>query len=459
MMNDRQLIEMGAQALAARHGFADWKDMRQRDLEYLCDRIEERSGILISLSTIKRIMGGQYNRLPQTATLNAISVYLGYADWQAFRATKMVDAGITERGQSETTNWGISETANGAANGATKEATNVGKTKMAGEASAFKAGRKRRFSRQEIVAAVFVFGVILLLSWDFFAASSVRTGSRVTFSVRKTTQNNVPNTVVFTYDLHGVAGDSFFIQQSWDRNRRVRIDKNSHTLTDIYYEPGFHVAKLIADDRIIKTVDVSIPTDNWFFCSKEMLFKGQPDYIQTDSPIRNGILGLDRQTLVANRIDPEKPQVYLASLFPAVIGADADNFRLTARIRMKELRNTGCPFIMPEVFCQHGFTYCIFTTPGCTGEVSAEFGDQLLSGRHNDLSWLGLDVRRWHRLDVVNRQRRVTVSIDGKPVVTKDYTASAGLITGLGFHSNGLVEADSIRLAGLDGKVVYSLLK
>ncbi|MEI9809516.1 MAG: hypothetical protein WDO16_17520 [Bacteroidota bacterium] len=43
--------------------------------------------------------------------------------------------------------------------------------------------------------------------------------------------------------------DSFFIQQSWDKNRRVKIDKHSHTLTDIYYEPGYHIAKLIATTK------------------------------------------------------------------------------------------------------------------------------------------------------------------------------------------------------------------
>jgi hypothetical protein len=40
-------------------------------------------------------------------------------------------------------------------------------------------------------------------------------------------------------------------------------------------------------------------------------------------------------------------------------------------------------------------------------------------------------------------------------VMTKTYSVSAGLIAGLGFHSNGLCQADSVRLAGLDGKVVY----
>jgi hypothetical protein len=110
---------------------------------------------------------------------------------------------------------------------------------------------------------------------------------------------------------------------------------------------------------------------------------------------------------------------------------------------------------MSEVYCQHGFMYCMYTVPGCTGGISAQFGDEVIDGRDNDLSSLAFDIRLWHALDIRVQQRRVTVSVDEKPVMTTTYPASSGLITGLGFHSNGLCEVDSIRLAGLDGKAVY----
>jgi hypothetical protein len=407
-MTDRELIELGARELAARQGFAAAGDMRQRDLEYLCERIEESSGILISLSTIKRILNGQYNRLPQVATLNALSVYLGYVDWPAFKAAKGTAA------KKHPLPW----------------------------------------RRSLIGASIILLLLIALLSWNYLSRSSAAAGT-ASFTVRRTTPNAIPNTVVFAYDIDHLRGDSFFIQQSWDRNRRVRVYKNNHTLTDIYYEPGYHTAKLFANDRIVKTIDVSIPTDNWFFYSKESLVRGLPAYIHTDTPIRNGVLSLDRQALLASKIDPNNPQVYLYTFFPSKIEADADNFRLTARIKMTDMRNTACPWIMPEIYCQKGFMYCALTMPGCTGGISAQFGDRAIDGKKNDLSPLACDVHQWHRLDIVNRQRQVTIAIDGKAVMTKTYSVSAGLITGLGFHSNGLCQADSIRLAGLEGKVVY----
>jgi hypothetical protein len=426
-MTDRELIELGASELAARHGFTSYKDMRQRDLDYLCERIEESSGILISLSTIKRILNGQYNRLPQVATLNALSVYLGYADWQAFKAAK----GKIVRAQP---------------------------VPPAPNPKPFVEKRQPPLRRSPLpIGAGIVVVLFIILSWSYFSRSAKAgdDAGAAAFTVRKTTQNAIPNTVVFTYDVDRLRGDSFFIQQSWDKNRRVRVYKNSHTLTDIYFEPGYHVAKLFVDDHIVKTIDVSIPTDKWFFYSKESLVRGQPAYIHTDTPIHGGILGLDRQTLVASKIDPDKPRVYLYTFFPTNIAADADNFRLTARIRMTEVRNTACPWIMPEIYCQKGFMYCTLTMPGCTGGISAQFGNQVIDGKDNDLSALATDVHQWHDLEILVRQRRVTVSIDDKAVMTKGYTVPAGLITGLGFHSNGLCEVDSIRLAGLDGKSVY----
>jgi transcriptional regulator with XRE-family HTH domain len=412
-MTDRELIELAARELATRQGFADPKEMRQRDLEYLCERIEETSGILISLSTIRRILNGQFNRLPQVATLNALAAYLGCPDWQGFKAVKRP---FPKPGPTRTRLLSLRDSG-----------------RIAG-------------------AGVVVLLLIILLSWSYFSKSPQKADAPAAFSIRKTTQNAIPNTVVFTYDIDHMSGDSFFIQQSWDRNRRVRIYKNSHTLTDIYYEPGYHTAKLLVNDQVVKTMDVSIPTDKWFFYCKESFTHGLPAYIHSDSPIHSGILGLDRQSIVANRIDPEKPQIYLYTWFPTTIGADADNFRLFARIRMKDLRNTACPFIMSEIYCQRGFMYSTYTMPGCTGGLRAQFGEQLIDGVNNDLSALAFDVHQWHRLEIVNRDRRVIVSIDGKSVMTKQYSSTAGRITGLGFHSNGLCEADSIELTGLDGK-------
>src|SRR6185436_18442007 len=106
---------------------------------------------------------------------------------------------------------------------------------------------------------------------------------------KKTTANAIPNTVVFSYNIDEVNADSFFIQQSSDKRKTLRIYKNHYTLTDIYYEPGYHIAKLIANDSVIKTMDVSIPTDRWFYYARERKPATIPEYISC-SGFKNGSL-------------------------------------------------------------------------------------------------------------------------------------------------------------------------
>ena len=59
--------------------------LRQRDLEYLADSIEEKSGIKLSLSTLKRLWKKDYDQTPHPSTLQALVSVLGYKDWHEFK--------------------------------------------------------------------------------------------------------------------------------------------------------------------------------------------------------------------------------------------------------------------------------------------------------------------------------------------------------------------------------------
>jgi hypothetical protein len=63
------------------HGSAPDKNgngsLRQRDLEYLADSIEEHSGIKLSLSTLKRLWKKDYDQTPHPSTLDALISILG----------------------------------------------------------------------------------------------------------------------------------------------------------------------------------------------------------------------------------------------------------------------------------------------------------------------------------------------------------------------------------------------
>ena len=413
------------------NGYDDVTKLTQRDYEHISNTIEAKTTILISVSTLKRLLHGEFTRIPQTATLNAISSYLGYKSWQDFKLS------IRKTSVSSIPREPIRH-----------------EVKVQTEPVRRPSNQIKRIT---VVSLGIVSVVIAVLFIRYAPGNSPGNFDKASFSAEKTTSNDIPNTVVFHYNIDDVKADSFFIQQSWDVNRRVRIYKNKYTLTDIYYEPGYHLAKLIANDSIIKTVDVSIPSDGWFLFVNDPNHKGNPEYIKPTVPlVKNGALILDEIDLTANQIDKTREKKYVYTLFPSKMHVHSDNYSFKTRVRMRELRNNSCPTLMVEVWTQRYFNFFQSTSKGCVSEAMAEFGENFLSGKNNDLSALGYDLTEWVDVEWVVKNRQVTMSLNGKVVLETSYKQDVGFITGIAFISNGLPEIDHIELKGLDGSVVYA---
>ncbi|HMI63771.1 MAG TPA: hypothetical protein VK518_22805, partial [Puia sp.] len=86
--NEHELVKICLSELCTRAGLPGPGDLVQRDMIALCDTIESNTGVIISLSTIKRLLNGQFARIPQVATLNAIALSAGYKDWRDFTQVK-----------------------------------------------------------------------------------------------------------------------------------------------------------------------------------------------------------------------------------------------------------------------------------------------------------------------------------------------------------------------------------
>lgn len=433
-MSEHELVKICMAELCQREGFANSEKMVQRDFQYVCEIIQSKTGVLISLSTIKRLVNGQFARLPQINTLNAIAVSSGYQNWHDFELNKVKKNGTTLQHKNDDEEKIKASTAHGV-------------------------GVKFFTTKFLIMCGV----LLLVIVCSLGVLSLIKAGKykwinadKAQFSAIKVTGNDLPNTVIFKYNIDGVVADSFFIQQSWDKNRRIKIDKNTHTLTDIYYEPGYHIAKLIANDQIIKTLDVSIPTDRWFYYAKEKTPGSIPKYILATNGFKDGFLQLTKNDILKSKIDIQKENIFLQVYFPTMIKNSSDNFVLKFKIRVHELNNESCPYFMSEVFCQRYFMYFKSTLKGCTSELSSQFGENYLSGKTNDFSALGTDVKRWNNVELTVKSKKVSVKINNIEVFSTIYHQTCGLITGLGFISNGLCDVDFVDLRTLDDQKIYS---
>lgn len=422
--SNNELVKSCLTELCAREGFPNPGSLVQRDLTALCDIIESRTGVLISLSTIKRLLNGQFSRLPQIATLDAIALSAGYRSWRDFTLSKNTP---DEPSPSDT---------------ATRPHLPVGWVQ----------GRRFPYIFVGIVLILAAAGTLAILMSSKPGPKNI---DKAQFSATKVTGNDIPNTVIFKYNVDSVEADSFFIQQSWDWNRRVRVYKNNHTLTDIYYEPGYHTAKLIADNKIIRTVPVSIPTDRWLYYAIEHAPGGKPKYIRPVHDSDTGMINLSLEDLVNSKIDVQRENTFVSVYSPSKIQYSSDNFTMRCRVRVKEVNNETCPRLGCEVYCQHYFMIFNSTLKGCTSELTAYFGERSLDGKSNDLSGLGANLREWQDMELTVRNKKVNIRINGMDALSCPYTQSCGLITGVGFISNGLCEVEFVDLKTADGKTIY----
>lgn len=67
--------------------WADSSEWKQRDFQNLSELIFESTGVLLSLSTLKRLWKNNTDSIPHPGTLNALAQFLGYKNWVALKQT------------------------------------------------------------------------------------------------------------------------------------------------------------------------------------------------------------------------------------------------------------------------------------------------------------------------------------------------------------------------------------
>src|SRR5688572_22501157 len=87
-MEEQKLVKQSILKIFNLNGYTDAAKMTQRDFEYISNEIEKKAGIVISSTTIKRLSYGEFGRLPQVATLNAIANYFGFSTWHEFKKSE-----------------------------------------------------------------------------------------------------------------------------------------------------------------------------------------------------------------------------------------------------------------------------------------------------------------------------------------------------------------------------------
>jgi hypothetical protein len=401
--------------------------LKQRELEYVGQLIEEKSRVKLSISTLKRLWRNDVSQLPHPSTLDALVSILDYKDWQDFKKRNAVQ--------------------------------------FEKNVSHAREHKKKKLIRPLpvvlISSAVVLTGLFIMLPGFNKKEGGVNVKGEVNFKADKAVSVGVPNTVKFYYDLSAVQADSFFIQQSWNPRDRVRIDQANNYYSAIYYTPGFHFARIMANDSILKFVNVHIKTDGWLPLVKYDIREKRHFYLDPDAVISNGAIRATRQILQHANVDTRMDFFLRYYNVRDFEGVNSNDFDLETKFRCEKLSETDamvvpCPQIELMLITEQNVFFIPVTSKGCVGELELLVGEVYKGGKDNDLSALGTDPYEWQTLRIKNQNKHTAIFLNGSLAHELEYKQDFGDIKGLIYTFTGSGAIDYVRIQDEDGKLVYA---
>ncbi|NQU85959.1 MAG: hypothetical protein HQ541_09380, partial [Mariniphaga sp.] len=403
---EKQYITLILKKISTEIQLGEPNDWQQRDFENLSLLIEEKTGINLSVSTLKRITKNQFTKIPQKNTLNALAQYIEYKDWFDFKANHL--------------------------------------TKI----------KKIAFRFFYIPLALIAAIIILII---VFKSQPVQSYSEVKFSSRKNVSEGVPNTVIFDYDISMYDFKEASIQQSWDGRRRAEIKKDEKYSTSVYYYPGYHQAKLFIDEQMVKEIPVYITTDGWLSVINNPKNELIPVYVKENCMVDSKI-HISPEIIGNYNIDLEtnnhRTSFYYVN---EEFNGNSDNFTFETGFKNSQEEGAlvcqGCEISILSEFGRHFVQLC---DSGCIGELYLKFGAEYISGENNDLSAFGTDLNNWNNLKIEIKEKIVTVTLNNLEIFKTSYENSIGEIKGLlyGFKGSGAI--DYARLYDSENNVVFT---
>ncbi len=395
---------------------------RQRDYDYISDLIFNKTGVRLSLSTLKRIWKDDELKTPQTYTLNALANWLGYESWSEFKS-----AHIQSNPASST------------------------------EELARKRKPTIKFKSIYYLAIPVLLFIVYVLTRFTLPESVTLPPEGVVFKSKKTSEDGVPNTVVFEYDISKMDVDSAFIQHSWDQRLKARVTRDQHFQTFIYYYPGYHTSHLVVNNKIVQSDTVNINTRGWVALAESNTYNEPPIYFKTSDFIQNRQLYLPPKTL-QDYGAMTKDHTASVNYFNVGEFNATDGEHFTIETRIKNSLDEGamvCQHTQVSIICEYGRISVPFCHPGCVSNIHLHIGEVFRDGKQNDLSAFGIDLSLWNEIKIEVRNKKVEITVNGKSIYSLGFTDALGQVVGFHYRFEGSGAVDWIKLYNSEQVLTY----
>lgn len=430
---DEILLHKCKNLVQAKLGWEESGSWTNHDFQVLSEKIQETTGVNLSVATLKRIWGKvKYDSKPTITTLNTLAQFTGYENWRTFKQSQA----------------GLSDNGNGHVNGTLHEVVH-NETTLADNRTA-----RRKLWRSGLVGTALCGGILLILVYGLRKTPEKQNHpAQYSFSSKKVVSEGVPNSVIFDYDASAAPVDSVFIQQSWDERLRTQVSREGRQHTSIYYTPGFFQAKLVVAGEVVKEHNLWITSRGWMAIARQ---DPVPVYFKDTDFRKPGMLSLPVSKLKEHNISflPETP---VTSYYNVKDFGDirSDNFIFETQVRSDYKEGSGVCQLVNIVMLLEGSVIVVpLSIKGCVSDLFLAIDDQGFDGKKTDLSAFGCDLSQWVnvRCEVKDGKGRILINDQVAHEVTVNNSKK---IVGLIYRFQGTGSINEVMLASQNGTAKF----
>jgi len=397
--------------VAETSGLGEQSKWTRRDFEQLSSLIEQKTGILLSSSTLIRLYKRDRSNRPQRSTLDALARFIGFESWYSFSSP-------AEASGSD-------------------------------EQPSVRPAKAHPFSKTfiAVLASVIILASIIGLM-RFFSQWSVDP-AEVSFSILNPEMTGVPATIQVEYIIEKYEPDSLWLQLYWNPEEKVRLNPKDNSISTIYYYPGVHNCRLIADNKEVGSQKVRVFTAGWTAMIRHTGLQLIPIYIRNSQIIHDGVLQVTEGMVNTQNLRPNSNIItsyyYINDLGPIT----SDDYTVTGRIRNPPttLGAQPCGYCTLQVIGENGKHFFTIGDSGCSGVFVLSFSGSDRMDDHPNLSAFEVSLADWSNFTSVVRGHTVSVFLGEKQVYTSDQVKDVGKILGLHLYFSGMGAIDQIKLS------------
>jgi len=455
MHTDETLIPHVIRLFEEKTGWGDSAAWTNQDFLRLSDLIRENTGVTLSHVTLKRVWGKvKYDSLPNTHTLNTLVQFLGYDSWRDFSVRNTQSPAPVETPPPTVATPADSPTLRPTQNNPSPQDTTFPQTIPSPSTPIALPNPPTQpvlLRNRPILKKAWIFiPIFILLPLLLILLRGQQPSPQArdyAFSSKKAVTSGLPNSVVFDYDATRSPDDSVVIQQSWDTTRRVKVSKNDHQHTSVYYYPDFYHATLQVHNHVVKTHNILIGTNGWLPLVEQ---DPVPVYFKKEEAMHDGKISLSIDQIKQKNIQlqPSPPTVMITNVRDfGDIYTDHFTFETSFRNDYSE-GSAACQLSRIYLLCEGTAIWIPVCSKGCISTVDLFFTYYYTTGKREDLSAFGVpSFNDYVRLRIESDSGQAKILVNDKLAYTVKRHIIRSKIIGIMYRFQGTGSIDYVSLS------------